>query len=197
MDMWSVFSTVVWNIMERSDVADKRTAVNTAVDEFKNVLTAKAMVAFSVTAVEAPEPHELKSAIDALLANIDNSLVMDADLNGKLATINPTLQELGNSILQYITAKSQVVESPVPTENKNNDTLLAELKSLVQPISDALASLQGEVGLLKSQTNAQSVQSKSRIPQPRTFASSIYKSQEVETPKPGSLRAIVNKSVGL
>lgn len=201
MDMWSVFSSVVWNVMERGDILDKRAAVNVAVDEFKNVLTAKAMVAFSVADVaenvDEPETHELKPAIDALLANIDNSIVMDADLNGKLATINPTLQELGNSILEYITAKSQVALNPVPTENKNNDTLLAELKSLVQPISDALASLQGEVGILKSQSNAQSVQPKSRIPTPKTFASSIYKSQEVEAPKPGSLRSIINKSVGL
>jgi hypothetical protein len=198
MDMWSVFSTVVWNIMERSDVLDKRAVVNQAVDEFKNVLTAKAMVAFSVTEKSvAQDEHPLQSALDALLQNIDNSVVLDADVQGKLLSINPALQELGTSISEYVTAKSQVVEKPVPTENKNDNTLLAELKSLVQPLSDALASLQGEVGIMKSQLGAKNVEAKSRIPAPKTFTPSIYKTQVVETPKPGSLRDIVNKSVGL
>lgn len=198
MDAWSVLTNVAWNIFERNDVPDKKTALNVAVDEFRNMLAAKSMVAFAQLSTNVENDHELKPALDALLANIDNTLTMESDVYGKLATINPSLQELGSKILEYVTAKSQVVEEkPVPAENENKDTLLAELKSIVQPLSDAITNLQGEVGILKSQTSAKNVEPKSRIPAPRTFTSSIYKSQEVEQPKPGSLRAIVNKSVGL
>lgn len=195
MDAWGIFSNVAWNIFQREDIPDKKDSLTVAVDEFRNMLAAKAMVAFAM--VEKEDDHELKPALDALLNNIDNSLTMESDVNGKLAVINPSLQELGGKILEYVTAKSQVTENPVPTEDKNKDTLLAELKSIVQPLSEAIANLQGDVGILKSQTNAKAVETKSRIPQPRTFTSSVFKTQEVEAPKPGSLRSIINKSVGL
>jgi len=197
MDAWNVLTNVAWNIFERNDIPDKKVALNGAVDEFRNMLAAKSMVAFAALSTVVENDHVLKPALDALLANIDNTLTMESDVNDKLATINPSLQELGNKILEYVTAKSQFKEKPVPPEDKNKETLLAELKSIVQPLADAVTNLQGDVGILKSQINAKSVETKSRIPQPRTFTSSIYKSQEVEQPKPGSLRAIVNKSVEL
>ena len=198
MDAWSVFSNVAWNIFQRDDVKNKKEVLTGAVDEFRNLLAAKAMVVFADLAPKEAElqEHELKPAIDALLSNIDNSLMLEADVNGKLASINPTLQELGGKILEYVTAKSQVVENPVP-EDKNKDTLLAELKSIVQPLQEAIANLQGEVGIMKSQASAARVETKPRIPQPKTFTSSVFKTVEAERPKPGSLRDIVNKSVGL
>jgi len=197
MDAWSVLTNIAWNIFERKDIPDKKAALNGAVDEFRNMLAAKSMVAFAQLSTTVENDHELKPTLDALLANIDNTLTMESDVNGKLATINPSLQELGSKILEYVTAKSQVEEKPVPAQDKNKETLLAELKSIVQPLSDAIANLQGDVGILKSQTSAKNVETKSRIPAPRTFTSSVFKSQEAEQPKPGSLRAIVNKSVGL
>jgi len=201
MDAWSVFSNVAWNIFQRDDVKNKKEMLSGAVDEFRNLLAAKAMVVFADLApkeavLSETQEHELKPAIDALLENIDNSLMLEADVNGKLASINPTLQELGGKILEYVTAKSQTVENPVP-EDKNKDTLLAELKSIVQPLQEAIANLQGEVGIMKSQANAARVETKPRIPQPKTFTSTVFKTVYADKPKPGSLRDIVNKSVGL
>ena len=72
MDMWSVFSGVIWNILERQDVSDKRNAIVGVIDSFRNALTARAMLAFGAT--ERSEEHELQSTIDALLGNVDNSL---------------------------------------------------------------------------------------------------------------------------
>lgn len=201
MDAWSVFSNVAWNIFQRDDVKNKKEMLSGAVDEFRNLLAAKAMVVFADLApkeavLSETQEHELKPAIDALLENIDNSLMLEADVNGKLASINPTLQELGGKILEYVTAKSQAVKNPVP-EDKNKDTLLAELKSIVQPLQEAIANLQGEVGIIKSQANAARVETKPRIPQPKTFTSAVFKTVDADKPKPGSLRDIVNKSVGL
>lgn len=195
MDMWSIFSNVVWNIMERADVADKRSAVNAAVDEFKNVLTAKAMVAFSVVE-KAIESHELQPALDALIDTIDNSLKLESDVSGKLTAINPALRELGGRISEYVTNKSQVEETPVP-QKPDEEKLITEIKSLVQPLSEALGILREEVSMLKSQVKAGDVPVKNRIPAPRTMTASIYKTQEQEQPKPGSLTSIIRKSVGL
>lgn len=193
MDAWSILSDVIWNIFSRDDIANKKEATAIAVSEFSNMLAAKAMVAFSV----AEEPHELKPAIDDLLNGVDNSLQMKADTTEKLASLNPALQKLGESITTYVMSKSQVEEKPVPAENKDDNTLLGELKSLIQPMSEAIATLASDVGILKSQNAARGVEVKSRIPQPRTFQSSVIKSQVEEAPKPGSLKAIARKSVGL
>lgn len=197
MDMWSVFCSVMYNIMDRPDVTDKRSAMNAAVDEFKNVLTAKAMVAFAMTEKStAVESHELQPALDALLSTIDNSLKLESDVNERLTTINPALQELGGHISEYVTSKSQVIESPVP-QKPDEEKLLTEIKSLVQPLSEALGILREEVSTLKSQVKAGDVPVKNRIPAPRTMTAGVYKAQEQEQPKPGSLTSIIRKSVGL
>lgn len=193
MDMWSVFSNVMWNIMERADVEDKRTAMNVAVDEFKNILTAKAMLVFSQAApVEDSETHELQPAVDRLLGVIDNSVELDEA--GRAEVVNPALQELGTAITEFYQKKSVANEPPAPDKN----TLLDDIKNMLQPIADSVKSLSDEVGLLKAKSAAQAVEIKPRIPAPRTptiSPSLIAKSEPAV--KPNSLKAIINKSVGL
>jgi len=201
MDMWSVFSNVVWNIMDRSDVEDKRAALNSAVDEFKNVLTAKAMVAFSSTERVLPivengelaKVHPLQSALDTLLSAIDNSLTLESDVNGKLQYINPSLQELGTAITDFVTTKS-VSEPPAPDKNED---ILREIKNIIQPIAEGVKSLGDRVGMIEAKSQAQAVEVKPRIPQPRTLTREVVVKSDSELPKPTSLKAIVRKSVGL
>lgn len=198
MDMFSMFQNVVWNIIDRSDVKDKKAACTKAVDEFKSMLAAKAMVEFSVAqpvpVVEKSEidQHELKPALDVLLATIDNSLNLEGDVNAKLQLVQPVLQELGEAITDYVGRKSVISEPPA--QDKNQDNLLEEIKKIIQPISERLASVEAK-------SNAANVQTKSRIPQPRTMSSSVVKKAETtsaeEKPKPGSLKSIVRKSVGI
>ena len=197
-DMWNVFCNVAWNIFTRDDVPDKKEALTIAVDEFKNVLTAKAMLMFSTTAEKAQiSEHELKPAIDALLSSIDNSIVLESDMQ-RAEVINPALQELGKSIMDYVTAKSVVVEEkPVPTENSDKDTLLEDIKNVIQPLSDAVGELRQEVSLLKSKSTAQSVETKNAIPRPRTAIPSDLRVAASNEPKPGSVDYIARKSVGL
>lgn len=196
-DWWYVFQNVAWNIFQRDDVANKREALTTAIDEFKNMLVAKAMTTFSnsVTEKSAVDAHELQPALDALLDSIDNSLQLEADVNGKLIAINPALAELGTHISEYVTDKSKV--EPVP-QKKDEDNLLTEIKSLVQPLTEAMGILREEVSVLKSQVKAgdPAQVSKSRIPVPRTLTAEIYKNIQPEV-KQGSLKDIVRKSVGL
>lgn len=202
MDMWSVLSNVVWNIYQRDDVMNKKEAIQNAVTEFSNVLAAKAMVTFSqavepiqsVQSVQV-ESHGLKPALDALLSAVDNSLALEGDVNNKLQFINAPLQELGQAITDYVTTKS-VVEPPAP--NKNNDNLLEKITELIQPISTSVQQLTEKVGILEAKSNAQGVTPKPRIPQPRSMSlpPSLVQKSEPKV-KPGSIRDIVNKSVGI
>lgn len=202
MDMWSVFSNVVWNIMDRSDVQDKRASLNAAVDEFKNVLTAKAMVAFSITEKsESPatielsvQEHELQPAIDVFIGAVDNSLKLDSDTAGKLNSLNPALEELGNQISQYVVSKSST-QTPVP-QNPNVD-ILVQIKELIQPLAERIGILTEDVNTMKSQTKASEVVVPRRIPAPRTLTAETLRAATPEQPKQGSLKSIIRKSVGL
>lgn len=199
MDMWSVFSNVIWNIVDRPDVTNKRAAMSKAVDEFKSMLTAKAMVAFSITeksgVVLETSSHELQPAIDALLKEVDNSIGL-ADIQ-KAELLNPAMQQLGTAITGYLEKKSVVQNDEPPAPDKNNDTLLKDIKELIQPLSEGLKVLSEEVGVLKAKGEIQTVEQKPRIPQSRTFQSSVIVKAKTEEPKPNSLRDIARKSVGL
>lgn len=193
MDMFSMFQNVAWNIIDREDVTDKKAAFSKAVDEFKSMLAAKAMVEFGMVEKSDTETHELQPAIDALLENIDNSANLSADLNEKLATINPALQSLGSAITDYIS--KSVSDEPAPAPNED---VIETLKNLIQPLTNGIETLSERLGVLESKSSAQSVTPQPRVPAPRTHSlppSLLQKSEPAV--KPGSLRDIVNKSVGI
>lgn len=197
LDSWNVFQNVAWNIMQREDCVDKKSALSNAVSEFQKVLAAKAMVLFSAPAkAEEEKPsHGLQSAIDGLIESVDNSLQLDANLNEKLASINPALQQLGEGIRQYVETKSQAVveEKPVP----QNENLLEEMKNLFQPVVESVKTLSDRVGVLEAKATTNMAEPKPRIPQPRTISAEVYKSVAQPENKPMSIKDIARKSVGL
>ena len=194
MDLWSMFSNVAWNIMDTESLVDKKAAFVKALDEFKSMLATKAMLEFGMVE-KSEDAHDLQPALDALLDSIDNSVVLAVDYTQKLESINPAMQEFGKAITDYVTKKS-VVETPAP--DKNTDNLLENIKQLIQPITESVQELRSQVGVLEAKSNAQNVEvQRTRIPQPRTFQSSVVKKADAEKPKQGSLRDIINKSVGL
>lgn len=204
MGLWSMFSNVAWNIIDRDDVGDKKKAFLSALDEFKSMLAAKAMVEFSRTvelksevAFAEENPHALKPALDALLSAVDNSLVLEGDLNSKLSFLNAPVQELGEAITDYVKTKSVEAKEP-PALNENKDNLLDEIKNLIQPLSEAVTQVAGRVGMLEAKSNAAGVEVKSRIPQPRSaqIPPNLVQKSQADKPKPGSLRDIINKSTG-
>lgn len=197
MDMFSMFQNVAWNIIDRGDITDKKAAFAKAVDEFKSMLAAKAMLEFSVVQKsEETEDHPLRPALDTLLDSIDNTLVLDADINGKLLAINPALQELGTAITDFVTTKSaKAIEPPAPISD--NDNLLAKLQNIIQPLSASVQALNEKVGILESRASVQSVEVKTRIPAPRTLTANTVNKAITEQPKRSSLTNIIRKSVGL
>lgn len=200
MDMFSMFQNVAWNIIDREDVTDKKAAFSKAVDEFKSMLAAKAMVEFSNVSPNGERDesdensaHELQPAIDALLENIDNSAQLSVDVPEKLQAINPALQQFGTAITDYVS--KSVSNEPAPAPNENVTEIL---KNLIQPLADGISTLTERLGVLESKSTAQTVEAKQRIPAPRTHSlppTLLAKSES--TVKPGSIRDIVNRSVGI
>lgn len=196
MDMFSMFQNVAWNIIDSEEVTNKKAAFANAVDEFKSMLAAKAMVEFSAverSELTESEEHELQPAIDALLENIDNSAQLNADVPEKLQAINPALQQFGTAITDYVS--KSVSNEPAPAPNENVTEIL---KNLIQPLADGINTLTERLGVLESKSTAQSVEAKQRIPSPRTHSlppNLLVKSEPAV--KPGSIRDIVNRSVGI
>lgn len=190
MESWSVFEQVAWNIFARDDVSEKKEMLTKAVDEFRSMLTAKAMLMFS----EPEKEHELKPAIDALLDAVDGS-VQKSD-EERAEELNPMLQNLGNAITDYLSQKSDV-EQPVPEKNEEN--ILDEMKSLLQPLSESVALLKADIETIKSQGVAATVETKSRIPAPRTAVVPPTLTQKAEKKSDSTtpnLRSIIERSVG-
>lgn len=198
MEMFSMFQNVAWNIIDRSDVTDKKAAFSQAVDEFKSMLAAKAMVEFSQAApamveLSVTEDHPLQPAIDALLENIDNSAQLNANVNEKLEQINPALQQFGTAISDFVS--KSVSNEPAPAPNEDVTEIL---KNLIQPLTASVNAVAERIGILESKSNATSVDVRQRVPAPRTTVlppSLLQKSEPAV--KPGSIRDIVNKSVGV
>lgn len=196
MDMFSIFQNVAWNIIDRADVTDKKEAFKNAVDEFKSLLAAKAMVEFSQAAtveLSVQQDHELQPAIDALLENIDNSAT-SASVNERLEAINPALQQLGTAITDYVSKSAS--NEPAPAPNKDVTEIL---QNAIQPLIASVNAVAERLGVLESKSNATSVNPSSRIPAPRTnvLPPNLLQQKSEPAVKPGSLRDIVNKSVGI
>lgn len=140
------------------------------------------------------EDHPLQPAIDALLENIDNSAQLNANINEKLEQINPALQQFGTAISDFVS--KSVSNEPAPAPNEN----VAEiLKNLIQPLTASVNAVAERIGILESKSNATSVNAHSRVPMPRTLVvppNLVQKSEEPKV-KPGSLRDVVNKSIGI
>lgn len=194
MELFSMFTNVVWNVIDRDDVTDKKAAVTKAVDEFKSMLAAKAMVEFGmVQKSEVEEDHPLQPAIDALLENIDNSVQLKAEVGEKLSAINPALQDLGTAISDFVS--KSVSNEPAPAPNEDVTQIL---KNAIQPLVDSVEALGARLGALETKSSSQNVEIKSRIPEPRTRISlPNLEAKSEASVKPGSLRDIMNKSVGI
>jgi hypothetical protein len=196
-DMWSVFLNVVWNIFDRPDVVDKRSALNTATDEFKNVLTAKAMLTFSVAGDGTVSKHELQPVLDELLNKVDNSLTLESD-SERAEMLNPAMQVVGKAITDWIEQKSVAQEPPAP--DKHDKTLLDDIREIIQPLSETLKNVVEDVGVLKAQQQASGVETSPQMPKSRTLSSATMKSvaEVYENPmRPKNPRDVARKSVGL
>lgn len=136
--------------------------------------------------------HPLQSVIDELLHSVDNSINLKSETE-RAELINPSMQKLGSSIMEYLSKFDHV-----PAVKNDEDNMLNDIKELIQPLADSLRSLTEEVGVMKAQLGAQGAEVKNRIPKPRTLPAQVVRSA-IERPanKPLSTDEIARKSVGV
>jgi len=146
---------------------------------------------------EEVHPVKEKSAIDTSVENlyttIGIALKSDADMEAKLQSINPALQDLGVAITNIV--KSSVTQSKSETVVGDTDKLILDtLKNL----SDTVSAFGTELALLK-QTQKSEPEQQPRIPAPRSISPDLLKSviakSQPEEIKPGSVADIARRSV--
>lgn len=145
--------------------------------------------------VSKPSEVTEKSALDVSVDNLYNvvkSMVASpASFEERLQTIQPVLEELGESI--RVTVRSVDESAPPPARPDVNDAVL----EAVQALSHKIEGMGVEISTLKAQS-APIVNNESRVPVPRSVSPQIVKSLSQEAPKnTGSVRDVVRRSVGL
>jgi len=144
--------------------------------------------------VEVEEPVAQKSALDLatdqLYNAVNGAVKAEGSLEEKLASINPSLQNLGNEITALV-HDSMGVEQPKPVSNDNAMVLEA-----ISSLADTVKSLTDKVALIEQKSIAPEMPL-NRVPAPRSVPPTAVqaKSQATTEVKPNSIKNIVRRSV--
>lgn len=145
--------------------------------------------------VEAPAPVTEKSALDIatdeLYNSIDGAIKMQSvTIEERLESINPALGNLGNAITSLV-RESVGVKAPAPISN--DQTLVLEA---ITSLTNTVKELASKVAVVEEKSRVEApVQPK--IPAPRSIQQPVVTQSQVAPAKPGSVSAIVRRSVGL
>lgn len=205
-DSWYTMETLAQNVMMDDNCADKKKAMAELLSGCKKRMEMKSLIVLSklenfdpaaVVKSEAPaQPpaHPLDDQIGQLKATYDQLIASEGTSQEKLQAIQPVFAQLGEAV------KVGVEQSEVKIDPAAGD---ASPDHMLQELSQSVKALRDEVTLLTSQLSAKaSVQQVSRPAQPphRNLGAdaTIVKSvQSLTAEKPGSLKSIIRKSVGL
>jgi len=152
----------------------------------------------STLAVPEVEPAQIvtevkKSALDIATDNLYNSVNVALSLQGvtleqRLESINPSLQELGNSITALV-RESMGQVAPVP-ESNDQAVILEAIQNLTQKVEG----ISTEVATMKAQTVNPTVQNK--MPVPRSIQTTqLVTNSQTTVAKPNSVHNLVRRSV--
>lgn len=145
--------------------------------------------------VETPAPVTEKSALDIatdeLYNSIDGAIKMQSvTIEERLESINPALGNLGNAITSLV-RESVGVKAPAPISN--DQTLVLEA---ITSLTNTVKELASKVAVVEEKSRVEApVQPK--IPAPRSIQQPVVTQSQVAPAKPGSVSAIVRRSVGL
>jgi len=176
--VWAIFRDVVWNILDRADVEDKKGALSAAVDEFKGALTAKSML--------MEQPDSLFTKIRSLYDNVVAARALTAGEQEKHQAVQPALDEVGAAIVAELKPAASQAEEPKELDINKVKSLIAES---LAPISDQLAVIAARLAR-PSEPKA--------VPVPRSMSPqamrSLFQTQEA---KLSPIDKLARRSVGL
>lgn len=140
---------------------------------------------------EAPVTKSaLEVSIDTLYNTVNSVVVENSTIEDKLQKVQPVLEAVGASILEVVKSSASNV---APAQPDMNTAILEEIRAL----SGKFESLSTEVATMKAQTIVPA--QTNRVPVPRSITPQITTRSDVtpEQVKPGSVKDIVRRSVGL
>lgn len=186
-EYWEMLSQVVYNIFSSPDVEDKKSAIGTAVEEFRNMLTSKSMLV---------EEHKLGNAWKAF-SSVYNELPEDATKEDKLRAIQPAFETLGEAIVESVEGEKEVVEDEQVVEESgdiNLESLVAALQKANEPLLQKLSLI--ETSLVEKAKTQTAVPARRSI-SPNLIQQSVPMNTEENKSKVSPLSQLINKSVGL
>lgn len=186
-EYWEMLSQVVYNIFSSPDVEDKKSAIGTAVEEFRNMLTSKSMLV---------EEHKLGDAWKAF-SSVYNELPEEATKEDKLRAIQPAFETLGEAIVESVEGEQEVVEEEQVVEESgeiNLESLVAALQKANEPLLQKLSLIETS---LVEKAKTQTVVPARRSISPNLVKQSLPANTEENKAKVSPLSQLINKSVGL
>ena len=136
------------------------------------------------------EKSALEVSVDNLYNVVNGAMVENSTADDKLQKIQPALEAVGAAIVEVIRSTSPAV---APVQPDNSLAILEEIRAL----NGKLENLSTEVATMKAQTSVPA--QTNRVPVPRSITPQITTRSDVtpEQVKPGSVKDIVRRSVGL
>lgn len=144
----------------------------------------------SVIPTAKAEKSALEVSVDNLYNVVNGAMVENSTADDKLQKIQPALEAVGAAIVEVIRSTSPAV---APVQPDNSLAILEEIRAL----NGKLENLSTEVATMKAQTSVPA--QTNRVPVPRSITPQITTRSDVtpEQVKPGSVKDIVRRSVGL
>jgi len=215
-----MFNEVVYNIFRSEDVEDKKEQVESATDEFKNLLSEKSLLADGeeTIVVRAKELEDLskkdaikeKSMLDSIptsfreevmaLSEAYEELAEDASEEEKLRALQAPLNSLGEALVRSIQGEEEVEEDVEVQTNEGELNFESMVKALEQAVRKANEPVLEELSLLKT-SMAERQKGTRAVPPRRGLSPSLVRDSQVAEDGPkkemSPLSKVINKSVGL
>ena len=146
----------------------------------------------TVSEVAPVEKSALELSVDSLYNVVNGAIGKSLTQEEKLREIQPALEGVGQAILEVV--KKSSPEQEAPAQPQISDAVL----EAIQNLSTRFSVMETEIATMKSQSVTNVPPLQNRVPVPRSIAPQItvQKSETQET-KPGSVKDIVRRSVGL
>lgn len=183
--------SAITEIVEKAMAKKQTTSEENCVDEEEDTEKVTPKKSDTVSDVTSGYVEVKKSALEVSVDNLYNTINVAVSKSGtsdaKLQEIQPALEALGQEIVNVVKAASN---DPAPVQPDSTTVLLEEIRNL----SLAVQNVTTEVATIKAQSQIQP--QSQRVPVPRSV---VVKSdtQTASEVKPGSVKDVIRRSVGL
>lgn len=147
-----------------------------------------------VEVLPVQEKSALDVSVDNLYTSINSAIALNAPVEEKLQSINPALADVGSAIAALV-KDSTTQESKVG--GSDSSVILEAIHNLSTEFKGEMDGVKQEIAILKEKSNTVGPVTP-RVPAPRSLvipSKSLTQNQTEE--KPGSVRSIVRRSVGI